>query len=230
MDEKFIKYLPYIGAVFVIILLLINYKPQENNDSVSQVLKNVNTSVTNQVSNNTPEGKTMDKTRMPQPPVISLFDQKKKYTAVFKTTMGDFKISLFADETPNTVNSFVYLAKNKFYDGLIFHRVIKDFMVQGGDPLGNGTGGPGYKFADENSKHKLVKGSLAMANAGPNTNGSQFFIVTAESTPWLDGKHTNFGEVIEGMDVIEKISLTKTGYADKPQVDIVINSVEIIEE
>lgn len=229
MDEKFIKYLPFIGAGFVILLLLINFKPEEPNDSVAQVIKNINTQAPNQVSNKpSPEGKNMDKTKMDVPNQV--IDQNKSYTAVFKTTMGDFKIKLFANETPMTVNNFVYLAQNKFYDGLIFHRVIKDFMIQGGDPVGNGTGGPGYRFNDEVSKQKIVKGSLAMANAGPNTNGSQFFIVTAPATPWLDGKHTNFGIVTEGLDIVEKISLVKTGSADKPVEDVVIKSVEIIQE
>lgn len=225
MDEKVIKYLPFIGAVFVVLLLVINYRPKENTDKVSEVIKNINT----QVSNTVPEGnKVMDKTKMPVP--TQVIDSNKKYTAVFKTNMGDFKVKLFANETPLTVNNFVYLAKNKFYDGLIFHRIIKDFMIQGGDPIGNGTGGPGYRFNDETSKQKIVKGSLAMANAGPNTNGSQFFIVTASATPWLDGKHTNFGVVTEGLDIVEKISLVKTGAGDKPVENVVINSLEIIEE
>ena len=113
---------------------------------------------------------------------------------------------------------------------MVFHRIIKDFMIQGGDPIGNGTGGPGYRFQDEKSDHKLVKGSLAMANSGPNTNGSQFFVVTAKETPWLDGKHTNFGEVIEGMDIVDKIGTVKTGANDRPVSDVVINTIEILEQ
>src|SRR3978361_2180380 len=126
--------------------------------------------------------------------------------AVFDTTEGCFKAKLFQDEAPKTVQNFVDLAEGTktgkpFYDGLIFHRVIPDFMIQGGCPQGTGSGGPGYTFEDEINQHKIVKGALAMANAGPNTNGSQFFIVTTEEAPWLDGKHTVFGQVTEGMGV-----------------------------
>ncbi len=130
-------------------------------------------------------------------------DVKKKYTATFKTEKGDIVIRLFADKAPKTVNNFVFLARQGFYDGTIFHRVIKDFMVQGGDPTGTGTGGPGYRFADEfhNALKHSKPGILSMANAGPGTNGSQFFI-THVATPWLDNHHTVFGEVISGMDVV----------------------------
>jgi len=129
------------------------------------------------------------------------------------------------------------LASEKFYEGTKFHRVIKDFMIQGGDPNSKsgdgsnwGMGGPGYKFADEFNTHKLVRGSLAMANSGPNTNGSQFFIVTAESTPWLDGKHTNFGEVVEGLDVVTKIEVAKTGAGDRPVENIEIKGIALLEK
>ena len=158
-----------------------------------------------------------------------LIDTNKTYTAVLHTNRGDIKISLDTKDTPIATNNFVYLARQKFYDKTIFHRIINNFMIQGGDPLGTGTGGPGYTFADEQSSQKLVTGSLAMANRGSNTNGSQFFIITAEATPWLDGKHTNFGKVIEGMEVVNAISKAQTGAKDKPIEDIVINSVEIIE-
>jgi cyclophilin family peptidyl-prolyl cis-trans isomerase len=162
--------------------------------------------------------------------------------ANFITDRGTIVVKLEEEKVPMTVANFVGLAEGKFqpfdtikfespfYNGLKFHRVIANFMIQGGDPLGNGTGGPGYSFPDEQSGKKLVRGSLAMANAGPNTNGSQFFIVTADSTPWLDGKHTNFGEVSEGLDIVLKIGNTKTGTGDRPVENILISKVEIITE
>ena len=162
------------------------------------------------------------------PPQMQL--EQKDYKAVFKTSMGDITVDLFEKDSPNTVNNFVFLAKEGFYNDTIFHRVIEDFMIQGGDPLGNGTGGPGYSFDDEFNSIKLVKGSLAMANAGPNTNGSQFFIVTAESTPWLDGKHTNFGEVLAGQNIVDAMSAVEKNSMDKPVTDIKLLSVEIIAE
>ena len=130
--------------------------------------------------------------------------------ATMSTNHGDITIELFDEDAPKTVQNFKDLAAKGFYDGLTFHRIIKDFMIQGGCPQGTGTGGPGYTFEDEINQHKLVRGSLAMANAGPNTNGSQFFIVTLESTPWLDGKHTNFGQVTGGMDVVDTIGAGDT--------------------
>lgn len=156
--------------------------------------------------------------------------------AVIKTSKGDIKVKFYGEDSPATVNNFLNLAKSGFYDGVRFHRVIKDFMIQGGDPLSKddamkarwGTGGPGYAFADEFNAHKLVKGSLAMANSGPNTNGSQFFIVTAPETPWLDGRHTNFGEVVEGMDVVTAIENSATEGPDRPVVDIAITGVELL--
>jgi cyclophilin family peptidyl-prolyl cis-trans isomerase len=132
------------------------------------------------------------------------------------TNHGDIVLELFDEDAPETVANFRRLAEDGFYDGLIFHRVIPDFMIQGGCPQGTGTGGPGYTFKDEINDHKVVKGALAMANAGPNTNGSQFFIVTTEAAPWLDGKHTVFGEVSEGMDVVEKIGTLPTDPRDRP--------------
>lgn len=157
-------------------------------------------------------------------------DPQQKYTAVIKTNFGDITVELFADLSPVTVNNFVYLAQKHFYDNTIFHRVIKDFMIQGGDPEGSGRGGPGYTFEDEFNDQKLVQGSLAMANAGPNTNGSQFFIVTKDSTPWLDGKHTNFGKVIDGMDVVIKIQAVATDENDRPTEKILIQSIEVKNE
>ncbi|OGC47942.1 peptidylprolyl isomerase [candidate division WWE3 bacterium RIFCSPHIGHO2_01_FULL_42_13] len=152
------------------------------------------------------------------------------YKAVLHTSKGDITLDLFEQESPATVNNFVFLAKEGFYNGTIFHRIIKDFMIQGGDPTGTGRGGPGYAFADEFNEVNLVRGSLAMANSGPNTNGSQFFIVTAEATPWLDGAHTNFGKVIEGMEIVAAIEGSQTDSGDRPLEDIVVTSVEITEE
>ena len=152
------------------------------------------------------------------------------YKAVLTTTKGVITVDLFEKEAPKTVNNFVALVNDGFYNGIIFHRVIEDFMIQGGDPTGTGTGGPGYQFEDEQSGVKLVKGSLAMANSGPATNGSQFFIVTAASTPWLDGKHTNFGVVTEGLDIVETISKVQKDAGDKPLEPVVITKAEIIEE
>jgi peptidyl-prolyl cis-trans isomerase B (cyclophilin B) len=149
--------------------------------------------------------------------------------AVLHTNQGDIKIELFDDDAPKTVENFKKLAGDDFYNGVIFHRVIKDFMVQGGDPTGTGRGGPGYTFEDEFNQHKVERGALAMANAGPNTNGSQFFIVTTAAAPWLDGKHTVFGKVVEGMEVIDKIEASETDKNDKPVNEAKIESVALQE-
>ncbi len=148
-------------------------------------------------------------------------------TATLHTNKGAIVVELFDDDSPKTVGNFVKLASDGFYDGVIFHRVIPDFMIQGGDPTGTGSGGPGYQFEDEFNQHKVVRGALAMANAGPNTNGSQFFIVTADETPWLDGKHTVFGRVTDGMAVVDAISAVDRDARDKPSEDVVIERVEI---
>jgi len=132
------------------------------------------------------------------------------------TTLGTIDLELFDEDAPKTVANFRNLAADGFYDGIIFHRVIRDFMIQGGCPEGTGTGGPGYTFEDEINQHKIVRGALAMANAGPNTNGSQFFIVTTPAAPWLDGKHTVFGEVTGGMDTVDAIEGVETGRNDRP--------------
>ena len=144
-----------------------------------------------------------------------------------RTSQGPITIELFDEDAPKTVQNFKKLAGDGFYDGVIFHRVIKDFMIQGGDPTGTGRGGPGYTFEDEPNEHRVVRGALAMANAGPNTNGSQFFIVTTPEAPWLDGKHTVFGRVTEGMDVGDKIEAAPTGPGDKPRDDISIEGVDL---
>jgi cyclophilin family peptidyl-prolyl cis-trans isomerase len=148
-------------------------------------------------------------------------------TATMKTSEGDIVFELFDEDAPKTVSNFKKLASDGFYDGLIFHRIIDDFMIQGGCPEGTGTGGPGYTFEDEINPHKVVRGALAMANAGPNTNGSQFFIVTTDAAPWLDGKHTVFGEVRDGMDVVSKIGTTKTDGGDRPVEPIAIETIEL---
>jgi peptidyl-prolyl cis-trans isomerase B (cyclophilin B) len=137
-------------------------------------------------------------------------------TMTLTTNHGDIALELFDDDAPKTVGNFRKLAEDGYYDGLIFHRVIPDFMIQGGCPEGTGTGGPGYTFEDEINQHKVVRGALAMANAGPNTNGSQFFIVTTDAAPWLDGKHTVFGEVTSGMDVVDAISELPRDARDRP--------------
>ena len=142
-----------------------------------------------------------------------------------QTNQGTIGLELFDEDAPKTVANFKKLAGEGFYDGLIFHRVIKDFMIQGGCPKGTGTGGPGYEFEDEINQHKVVRGALAMANAGPNTNGSQFFLVTTEAAPWLDGKHTVFGRVTDGMDVVDKIEGARTGHNDRPVDDQRIDSI-----
>jgi cyclophilin family peptidyl-prolyl cis-trans isomerase len=147
--------------------------------------------------------------------------------ATLQTNHGAIAVELFDEDAPKTVDNFVKLARDGFYDGVIFHRVIPDFMIQGGDPTGTGTGGPGYTFEDEINEHKVERGALAMANAGPDTNGSQFFVVTTQAAPWLDGKHTVFGRVTEGMDVVDGISEVETGANDKPREPVTIESVEL---
>jgi peptidyl-prolyl cis-trans isomerase B (cyclophilin B) len=148
-------------------------------------------------------------------------------TAVMHTNAGPITLELHDDDAPKTVENFRKLAGDGFYDGLIFHRVIPDFMIQGGCPQGTGTGGPGYTFEDEFNDHRVVRGALAMANAGPNTNGSQFFIVTTEAADWLDGKHTVFGKVTEGMDAVDAIEGAPTGPGDKPVEPQTIERVEL---
>ena len=149
--------------------------------------------------------------------------------ATLHTNHGPIEVELFDDDAPKTVENFTKLARDGFYDGVIFHRVIPDFMIQGGDPTGTGRGGPGYTFEDEFNDHKVERGALAMANAGPNTNGSQFFIVTTDAAPWLDGKHTVFGRVTSGMDVVDAISESARDANDKPREDVVIERVELVD-
>ena len=149
--------------------------------------------------------------------------------ATIETNHGPIEVELFDEDAPETVANFRKLAGDGFYDGLIFHRVIRDFMIQGGCPQGTGTGGPGYTFEDEFNDHKIVRGALAMANAGPNTNGSQFFLVTTGEAPWLDGKHTVFGRVVDGMDVVDAIEGKPTDARDKPTDDVRIETLAITE-
>ena len=148
-------------------------------------------------------------------------------TAQMNTSHGAIAFELFDEDAPETVANFRKLAGDNFYDGVIFHRIISGFMIQGGDPEGTGRGGPGYTFGDEFNQHKVVRGALAMANAGPNTNGSQFFIVTADAAPWLDGKHTVFGQVTDGLDTVDAIEGVQTGANDRPIDPPVINSIDL---
>ncbi|MBI4296787.1 MAG: peptidylprolyl isomerase [Chloroflexi bacterium] len=172
-----------------------------------------------------------------KPPAMQI-DLNKNYFAVLRTSLGDVRIKLLVKEAPRTANNFVFLARQGFYNGVIFHRIIKDFMIQGGDPTGTGRGGPGYQFADELPvKHSYEPGIVAMANAGPNTQGSQFFIVTGPAGKGLDGypNYTQFGQVMEGMDVVMKIASVEVERASptevsKPKVPPVINRAEIIEQ
>ena len=143
-----------------------------------------------------------------------------------KTSKGDIVFEMFDDEAPKTVGNMRELAEKGFYDGLSFHRIISNFMIQGGCPQGTGTGGPGYAFEDEINPHKIARGALAMANAGPNTNGSQFFVVTIDAAPWLDGKHTVFGQVTSGMDVVDAVEGLETDARDRPREEAKIEKLE----
>ena len=165
----------------------------------------------------------------PAPPEMQI-DPSKEYRATIKTNKGDITVKLYAGDSPKTVNNFVFLAGEGFYDGVIFHRIIPNFMIQGGDPTGTGTGGPGYRFEDELGKareHRYPRGTLAMANAGPNTNGSQFFIM--HSDYGLPPQYSVFGKAVDGLDVVDEIATTRTDARDKPVEDIVISTVEITE-
>lgn len=194
-------------------------------DSEGEVLYEIHDDAQREEKTEKDEEKEVDKSEI----------KKEKNMVTIKTTLGNLKIKLYTEKSPKTTKNFLDLAEKGFYNGTKFHRIIKDFMIQGGDPLSKddskqslwGTGGPGYKFDDEFNDVKIVKGSLAMANSGRNTNGSQFFIVTAAATPHLDGVHTNFGEVVEGMDVLEKIGTVATGFRDVPSEDIEILSIVI---
>ena len=164
---------------------------------------------------------------MPELPPAA--DTGATYTAVMETSAGEITLELWPELAPQTVGNFVGLARQGFYDDTVFHRIIHDFMIQGGCPRGTGTGGPGYDFPDEINERKLVRGTLAMANAGPNTNGSQFFIVTAQATPWLDGAHTGFGRVIDGQEAVETLATTPTGPGDRPREPQRLSTIRIEE-
>jgi cyclophilin family peptidyl-prolyl cis-trans isomerase len=157
----------------------------------------------------------------------SLEDIEPARAATLQTNHGPIALELYPDDAPRTVASFTKLARDGFYDGVIFHRVIPNFMIQGGDPTGTGRGGPGYTFEDEINPHRVARGALAMANAGPNTNGSQFFIVTADDASWLDGKHTVFGRVTAGMDVVDEISQVERDAHDRPRTDVIIERIDL---
>jgi cyclophilin family peptidyl-prolyl cis-trans isomerase len=160
------------------------------------------------------------------PPDMGI-DTSKRYTATMDTSLGTIVIALDAVNAPKTVNNFVFLAAQHYYDGVIFHRIIKGFMCQGGDPTGTGTGGPGYKFTDEPVKQRYQLGSVAMANAGPNTNGSQFFLISGQSGVQLPPQYNHFGQIVKGMDVLDAMQSVATGRNDRPVEDVVINSVTI---
>ena len=215
-------------------LLLLTACAKENTKTETSQINTKIPAEQNQATNQSNDTKTMNEQNKRTLP--DQVDLAKEYNqAVMKTNFGDITIKFYGEDSPMTVNNFMNLAKKGFYNDTKFHRVIPQFMIQGGDPnskdddwSNDGIGGPGYKFADEFNSHLLVKGSLAMANAGSNTNGSQFFIVTTASTPWLDGKHTNFGEVIKGMDIVEKIEKVKTNENDHPTEDVIIKSIELV--
>lgn len=199
----------------------------KSNDQQSNIKLNENVEVAD--PNSTSSEKDNMKKQWKKAPEMQI-DQSKTYTATMKTDKGEMTIELYADKTPITVNNFVFLAKEKFYDGVIFHRTIPGFMIQGGDPTGTGTGGPGYKFADEKFSGKYTKGTLAMANSGPNTNGSQFFIMHADYN--LPPNYVIFGKVTEGLDVIDAIASAPTkpgGEGSSPVTPVTIETVEISE-
>jgi cyclophilin family peptidyl-prolyl cis-trans isomerase len=209
---------------------------QKKNDDLA-VLKQINAIRNGLTPADKPTGQG-DKTAAAQPEEQIKLDNLAPLVkqAVIKTNFGDITVEFYAQDSPLAVNNFLNLAQRGFYNGTKFHRVIGNFMIQGGDPLSrdddwsdDGRGGPGYKFQDEINSYPLVRGSLAMANSGPDTNGSQFFIITRDSTPWLDGKHTNFGRVVGGMDTVDKIEAVKTDQNDHPTEDIVIESIELVQ-
>ncbi len=213
-----------------------NYSGTDVINRINEIKNGLTPIVKSTKKSGTPVEPSQTEQQPPQEQSKSLENLAAQYTlAIIKTNFGEIKVKFYDKESPVTVNNFLNLAKTGFYDGTKFHRIIKDFMIQGGDPLSkdndpanDGQGGPGYQFQDEINQHSLVKGSLAMANSGPNTNGSQFFIVTASSTPWLDGKHTNFGYVVEGMETVDKISAVQTDSNDRPKEDVIINSIELV--
>jgi len=205
-----------VGIVLVGMLFFWGWRPSEEE---VRVVEKETMSPLPEASKPTPES----------PKAAAITPIHEKVSVTLQTSKGEIGLELDGTAAPMTVGNFVKLANDGFYDGVIFHRVIKGFMIQGGDPTGTGTGGPGYMFADEINPNKITRGAIAMANAGPNTNGSQFFIVTAETTPHLDGLHTYFGKVVSGMDVVDAIEATETGANDKPVTPVVIEGVVVAE-
>ncbi len=218
------KNVVYIGVVVLIVIgvLFILKTGGDQTKSLSASSQN-SSSQTNQRGNQNMPAKTYSSF-----PGILAENERIGKKATIETNVGNFTVSLFGDKAPKAVSNFIFLVKNNFYNGLIFHRVIANFMIQGGDPAGNGSGGPGYQFADEfdQSLNFSQPGMLAMANSGPNTNGSQFFITVAPTT-WLNGKHTVFGQVVSGMEIVNAISKVKTDSSDRPESAIVINKIDI---
>ncbi|MFH1325969.1 MAG: peptidylprolyl isomerase [Candidatus Falkowbacteria bacterium] len=201
-----------------------------NEDELLQGVSATKNTLVGQVSSSGKTGEASDNNQVVLEDLAAVYNQ-----AIIKTNFGNIKVVFYPEASPITVSNFMNLAKKGFYNGTKFHRVIKDFMIQGGDPnskdddwSNDGTGGPGYQFEDEINAHELARGSLAMANSGPNTNGSQFFIVTTEATPHLDGKHTNFGQIIEGMDVVDKIEAVEVNNNDHPLKDVIIENIELV--
>ncbi|MFH1232805.1 MAG: peptidylprolyl isomerase [Patescibacteria group bacterium] len=215
-----------------------NMSNYDNKDAINQIdaIKNGLAPKVKQTGKSAPVSDEQKQTTPPAQTNKQLEELSANFSqAIIKTNFGEIKVKFYTKDALVTVNNFMNLAKKGFYNDTKFHRVIKDFMIQGGDPnskdndwSNDGQGGPGYQFQDEINNHKIVKGSLAMANAGPNTNGSQFFIVTAEATPHLDGKHTNFGYIVSGLDIIEKIENVKTNENDHPTDDVIIQKIELL--
>lgn len=231
MGRLFI-YLLILGAIIGGVIYTMDWDKKTNSSASLRDELNIQAAMLNNAissSSNQSVQPASDKLKTPAPSGM-LIDQNKKYAAVLHTSAGDIFIQLDAKQTPVTANNFVFLAGNKFYDGTIFHRVIKGFMIQGGDPLGNGTGGPGYKFADEKITGKYARGTVAMANAGPNTNGSQFFIL--QNDYQLQPNYVIFGQVVKGIEVVDKIAdapvnTNEQGEKSQPADPVVINSVEV---
>jgi Peptidyl-prolyl cis-trans isomerase (rotamase) - cyclophilin family len=237
------KKIPMILGVFALALTLSACGTQNNSDNLNGTdaygtadnSAQLNTQTTNNQVESTSTATSSTVTKTMTRTLDGQTDLFKDYSgAIIKTSEGNIEVK-FYPESPITVNNFMNLAKKGFYNKTKFHRVMKDFMIQGGDPLTKetdtssyGTGGPEYRFNDEFNNHKLVAGSLAMANSGPNTNGSQFFIVTTAETPWLDGVHTNFGYVVKGMEVVKKIENTEVSSRDLPLKDMVVNDIELV--
>jgi cyclophilin family peptidyl-prolyl cis-trans isomerase len=213
------KYLLTLLGIPALILILVIFSVDKNFDASPNTKESLNMNQTNEKTST--------------PPPTERIDPTKTHTAVIKTNKGNMTVELYSLETPIAVTNFVYLSRLGFYNDTIFHRIIKDFMIQGGDPLGNGTGGPGYSFADEEITREYERGTVAMANSGPNTNGSQFFIVH-EDQPDLPKSYVIFGKVVEGLDVLDTIAESEVtqspnGEMSSPVEPVVINSIEIIE-